>query len=549
MSELYSRSRLISKLDQIQQYLTKRVDKNPQYQELIDFLASKLELLRTHPPFTVKIVSPDRTLAADIKTRSHQNESLRSLYRFQVAMTPVNIPSIINDCDLIYAIYPVGASICPEHLGLIETAIARKILVIIAIASDSQLTQNELTAWCQGNIPQAISSEFLLLNDFIDLNLPQTLKSQHQILIAKAKLIDDSFSKRQLKQVQTKVELFFERQKQVLWQEIKEIKVKYLQTKDISQYRQNDLKSIFNQSNNLINQDFTVVKQQINQYRQQYLNPFLPDSWMFELERIIESFQVKIVIEDNQKYLYPIVEHQAKVEYLYSYILGLYQTKVSTELEQQWSKITLVATEGELHQIITKINHELHKLALFDDLEIPQIVFNESYTQFPQLDLNQFIDLQCLKLNSRIMFDYDYTKSSWFKLVIYFTVGLAIYLITELYFGQGRFIGFLIVILQLVNLITGQNQQKIRLKQHEKELKRIIIQKYQTLLRLIVEKLITTLINSLEINKKQIKQQLDAIATLANNRLDEIEQKIQRHKTSIEILDKDLKQIQSWFSC
>ncbi|MGL6343065.1 MAG: hypothetical protein ACRC80_28495, partial [Waterburya sp.] len=131
----------------------------------------------------------------------------------------------------------------------------------------------------------------------------------------------------------------------------------------------------------------------------------------------------------------------------------------------------------------------------------------------PSLDLIQIIDIHCLKNQTRMLFDYNYTQSSWFRLLIAGLIGLGIYLVTKLYLGTGKYIGFFILIFQIINLLTGQNIKKLKIKQHQKELKRIVDNKYQNLIRIIVDKLIQTLIDSLELQGKLYQQQIEAIVT------------------------------------
>ena len=163
------------------------------------------------------------------------------------------------------------------------------------------------------------------------------------------------------------------------------------------------------------------------------------------------------------------------------------------------------------------------------------------------MDLAKFIDSSCLKTNSRILFDYSFTQSSWFRLLISVLVGTGIYLITKLFFGTGKFIGFVILIFQAINLLIGQDIRTIKLKQHKNELKRTVEIKYQNLIRLLVDKVIQTLIISLEQENQLYQQQIDAIATRINAQLKCIQQTINHHKTRINNLKQDQTQILSWF--
>lgn len=540
--------RLISSLEQSKQYLSTRVENVSSYQDLVNFFDSRLEFLHRHERLKVKILSPDQTLAVDLKTRSENDHKLRSLYSFQVVATLKNIPQILNNCAVICLIYNSTEAIPKRHLRLIETAINKNFSLLILVVSYQEASKPSLETWLSLQVSGVREQSLLSLAHVINLDNLQQIKFYRDFLMDKSNFFREQVLTQQVQEIKSQIKNFFGDQKQLLWREIAQIKENYFTGKEVHHYRQNKLKNIFNQIDRLQQQEFNDLKQNIHQCRQRYLNPFLADSWMFELDNLVESSEVKVVRENKEQYLYLVVEYQRKPEYLYRFIFEYYQTKITKELELQWSKIVNVDGQGKLEQIIAKLNHKLSEITILEDSINQAIALNLNLELLPKLDLHTMLDLYCLKLSSRTRFDYNCTNSSWFKLGIYCLIGVGIYLITKIYFGEGRYLGFLMLILHLVNIITGQDQKKIKLKQHQKELKRLVNQKYQILLRLLIEQLIQTLINTLEINRKKIKQQIDAIADLAELKLDEMQHIIEEHKLKIDTLEKDRQQIQSWFS-
>ena len=391
--------------------------------------------------------------------------------------------------------------------------------------------------------------KYLLFKDvFFDLNNTLHLQFYRDFLVDLATKIKDRFFRHNFQETIDLVNLFFNNKRSKNWQKIKHIKTTHLEQREAENYRQQILAKTFKQIEKQQQQKVLSIKQALNQSRSCYTNPFMPDSWMFELQEIIERSQVKLVKEKTETYLYLVIENGKSTEYLHSYILNFFQEKATEVLKSQWSKINYIYAEGGLESFVIEANQKIALISLLNDsdTEKNKIVFD--FEPFPRLDINNIVDLQCFKIHSRTIFDYSYTQSSWFKLLIFSSIGLAIYLITKIYFGTGRYIGFFILIFQIINIFTGQSIKELKLKSHKKELQRSINNKYQILIRLIVEQIIQASIANLEKKNDLYQTQINAILNLAHQKLDLIKQDVNQYQSIENKLDRDMSKIMSFLN-
>lgn len=537
-------NKLIDSVEKSKNYLEGQVDLNPSYSDLIDTLEETIDQLNNSKP-VIKIFSPTVNLASNLKIKSEANSKLRSLYDFVIIDSVKNVVDLVDNCQLICLVYHSHQQINKAQQKLIERASKNNLNAIVLVKQNKRGIYNSLLDWLTSQECQQLEQIQLPVNSFIDLNHKQHIQLFRQFLIFQAPKLRAILIEQQSINITNKIEQFFQSQNTETWQKIEQIKDSCLQGKIPNQYQQ-IIKQTFNQIERQQRQAFTQIKQNINQSKSSYLNPFMPDSWMFEIQQIIQSSQVVSQQESETTYLYLKVNNQKNIEYIHSYILGLYQQKVTDTLYFHWSKINYDYGEGGIKAWSDRVNLKLAEIGLLPDAE-KQLDINLN-SELPSLDLTKIIDFHCLKLNSRIVFDYKYSQSSWFKLLISIVVGISIYFITKLYFGEGRYIGFVILIFQTINIITGQDIRSLKLKQHQKELQRTINNKYQTLIRLITEQLIQTLIVSLDKQDRLYQQQIEAIATLAHTKIDEAQKNIKQHKAKIDRLKQDREKILSWFN-
>ncbi len=581
-----SNSKLICNLEKSINYLSQKVATEPSYSDLIKTLNSAIDTLKKVKKPIAKIISPSATLATKLKEKNEANQKLRldtvqdrrlaegyaescgcyptkmglapqtrlalpprgarSLYDFEVIF-PLKQPyKIVNNCDVICLVYNSRQNILEAHQRLIKLADKKNISLILVVKQEKIKTPYaSLSEWLTAQDCSQINNLLLPLDDFIDLDNPQNIDIYQQYLIQLLTTVKVKREVQVTKEIITKIKRFFKTETTDAWQLIKQIKDTYFQGESISRYQQKN-RQVFNLIAKEKQQLLRQIKQFISHSRNDYLNPFIIDSWIFTIQQIIYNSQIKLVKETEETYLYLTVENFNNTEYIHSYILSLCQQKINDALAAQWSKINYVYAGGGLQTLVNKINTELETISPLYTSEIDLSVITLASKKYPTLDLGQIIDPYCLKINSRIIFDYNYVQSSWFRLLISVLVGIGIYLITKLYFGTGKYIGFVILIFQTINLFTGQDIKTLKIKQHKKELQRTVDNKYQNLIRLIVDKLIQTLIITLDQESQLYQQQIDGISIKVNTKLEEIKQTINQHKLRINNLKQDKEKILSW---
>ena len=535
---------LVASIEKSKSYLARKTELEPNYISLIDTLDSAINTLGSTKKYTVKFISPIN-LASALTAKIEIDPEVRSLYNLEIINSVKNVADIIDSSQVICIFYYSNQKITKIQQRLISLAIQKEIILIVLVRQhQSDEVYRDLSSWLASQ--ECKHTQILLpLNKFIDLDNLEEIEVIKKFLLAQVLKAQNVFIEQQRIKVVTNINKFFKTQKADNWQKIKQIKETYLPEKLVHQHKQ-AIKQTFNQISQQQQQTVNKIKQSINQSKNSYLNHFMPDSWMFELQELIQSSQVTISPESDYTYLYLKVNRGKTTEYLHSYILDFYQQKVADTLQLQWSKIQYHYGEGGLKCCSDRLNTRVAEIELLNRFDI-QLSPIDCDRESPSLDITEIVDLHCLKLNSRIVFDYKYTQSSWFKLLVSILIGVGIYLITKIYFGEGRYFGFVILIFQSINILTGQDIKTVKLKQHKKELQRTVNSKYQNLLRLIVDKLTQTLILSINKQDQQYRQQIDAIATSIQTKLDLTQENIERYKAKIADLKQDQQKILSWF--
>ena len=527
--DLRCQTATIDRIEQINGYLVKEA-RSPDC-ELIESLNFLREKLDTAKP-VVKIVSPSLSLADNFKQKIQANARLRSLYEFQTIAPINNVQQIVRHCDLICLIYYFKSTAKKHHQKLIELARQNNISSILLVRKPDRDIQASLSSWLKAQ--DCLLDEVRLpLDDFIDLNQPSDINTCQQLLLRSHKSLETRLIARHQQELKTAIEVFFDRQ-------ITAIEPHYsLLDKPPDRYRQ-QLEQISNCVKQEKQQLVTSIKQNINYLKLDLLNPFITESLMFSVRQIIDLATIKVVPEAEATYLYLTLNNSALPRYIHNYTIELCQQKVNEIIAFQWSQIEYVYSGG-LNSLIAKVNDELKTITNSVNSEIDFIVL----AGHPNLDLTDSIDLECLKDSSRIVFDYHFTQGSWFRLFISTLIGLAIYFITSIFLGSGKYIGLVIVIFQIVNLITGQNPKKVKLKQHSKELKRLVDRQYQILVRLVVDKLVQTLITALENQTKLDPNELETAIALARIRLERSSNTAVQNQAKID-LQQQKRKILSW---
>jgi hypothetical protein len=540
---------LICHIEQTQKFLTQKVETQPVYRELRKTLGSLINRLEAANKPLVKIVSPSSRLATKLQQHNASHESLRSLYEFEVITPITQIRQVLKHCAVIYLVYDSRHQIRDHHRKLMELAHQKQISLFLLVHKPPSKIDGDChySDWFKHQ-PKALNDWVKLpLDDFIDFQNQQQLDVYGRSLMEVFSTVERTSWERYQTETAQVIQFFFHREITGTWQEINYLRNKYLAGQQ-PYVAQQQLRQSINNLSQARRQKIQDIKQDLNHFKADLLNPFLVNSLIFNLQQLIDSAQIKVVKELDATYLYLILDHFPDRPLINDYILEFCQQKIKEILEEQWSKINYVYGSGGLKKLVTLINQELETISPLLDDQFDWCNFKQEEQNLRlELDLRQTIEPYCLKVNSRIVFDYSYTESSWFRLLISALIGVAIYLITWIFWGEGKYLGFMIVLFQIINLITGQNIKKAKLKQQSKELKRLVDQKYQSLVRTMIHQLTQTLVMAVD-HQGQVYQEawLLAIAT-AQNKLDELKQISEQHKSRVESLKQDCNEIQSWF--
>ena len=532
--------KLIDGLEKSKSYLIDKYVSEASYKDLIAKLDRKINFLIQNSQLTIKLVSTSANLVSKLKAESEADSELRSLCLFEAVSPFKNIPEIIKNCAAIVLVFQSHHVITQHQHKLINLARKKDLDLFILIAKSKSANSPKSLAQYLKLQNYADIKDFLGSKDtFFDFDDRQHFKFYRQNLIERAAISKNKLVFNNIQEISNQIEHFYTYQINTNWRKIKQIKSQDLQSREVNNYQQQILAKTFNKIAQKQQQTVLSLRQKLNQSRSSYTNPFMPDSWVFELQEIVERSQIKLVKEKAKTYVYLVVKNGDRLEYIHSYVLNLYQEKVNAALELQWSKINDNYAEGELNLFIAETNSKIAEISILKSSLVEDKKIKSNSEPYPKLDLNDIIDIKCLKANSKLIFDYSYAQSSWFKLLVFGFIGIAIYLITKIYFGTGIYIGFIILVFQAINIITGQSIKKIKLKSHKKELQRTINNKYQIMIRLIVEQMIQTLIASLDKKNNQYQADINAISEMAQDKLDRINQELTQHQARKNKLEKD----------
>ncbi|MEM6612068.1 MAG: hypothetical protein AAF652_07410 [Cyanobacteria bacterium P01_C01_bin.72] len=544
------RLRLISSIRRTQEFLrekveTEKAEAESGYQELIETLDSYLNRLKSDIKPVIKIISPSRVLAEKLQRKNEADELLRSLYEFQVVSPIGNLRQIVKHCDLIVLLYDSSNTIHPHHYKLMELAQKAEIALFLLVRqAKSQVTKISYQDWFLAQDFLVQDKIRLPLDDFISLDEQKQIEIYQRSLVEFCSTVMDTQLDRSERVVKQEIKYFFNRQITHSWRARRQISSNYLDNEQLFFYQQQFRRNL-SDNNQFRQQIIRDIKQSINHSKAELINPFATDSLIFRLLQIIDQAQVKAVKETDHVYLYLSLQHFPDHPDLHEYILDFCQQETNKLIDIQWSKVSRVYGYGGLTTLATKQTQSMKIFAPLLDSQsnIPEPVVSSA----PNLNLSEIIDSYCLKYNSRVVFDYNYAQSSWFRLLISVLVGLIIYIITWLLLGEGRYIGFLIIIFQIINLITGQDIKKNKLKQHTKELKRTVDQRYQSLVRIMINQIAQTLIVAVDREYKEYQIQWSTAISAAQNKLNQLQQTNDRHKRKIEQFKSDRDKIESWF--
>ena len=436
--------------------------------------------------------------------------------------SPISAIDIIQNYDLALLIIEDINSLTTEEDRLIKELNSHQLFWQIIIVSENLQQSKKL------NIIEKYPTEL----NVIFLNKNSFSKNNSSIISLLNKVKSSQKIKFKQKAIQT-INRYFEEVKQTTWQQIQQDKDRYLLSKNPGQIQQ-IIDRLPHRCSRTIQNYLKIFKQNNNQNKLSLINPFLSDSLMHHVQNAVRDAEVTIQKTKQKTYL-QLVSKGDRVAAFHTYIIDLCHLSLTAWLNAEWQKITSQYNNGGLDRLHQQLQLELQPLSnLAEHTKLLQPDIK------PKLRLENYICLSALENNSKIDFDYHYTQSTWFRILIAIFVGASIYLLTQ------RLFGFILLLVQIINLLTGQDTKSVRLRQQTKEIKRIVDGKYQFLVRFLTDKIIQDIAIALDNIDREYLEQIDIIVTTANQKLQEIKQQINCHKEHLETLKtthRELKEI------
>ena len=324
-----------------------------------------------------------------------------------------------------------------------------------------------------------------------------------------------------------KIQSYFEQNKAQYFSQIQEQKRIFLGGQRPDKFKQK-INQSYNQINQNIQNTFRKIKQEINQEKIQLTNPFLYDTMMYRVQSAIQDSTVIEYKDKNQVYLSLAIKNKDYNQLLHSYILELCHQELNLWLERQWEILDNDSETGKINELTKVIKQKLE----FINPLLSQITISNIENRF-SFEISDYVSFSLLEENNKIPFDYHYSQSAWFRLtVVLFVVGM-IFIFTNKVFG------FIILFIQLLNLLTGRDPKKMRLRQQTKEMKRTMDSKYQFFVRFIADKFLQNFCQYLDEQSTQCQEEVNLIVEQAKEELEQIKLKIDYLKEQIDLLKED----------
>lgn len=530
---------LIEKLKIVKSYLSSQLKYYPDYEQLMTRVTEIIEHCH-NKKITIRLGSYSIEILENIKNLSEEKYNLVDYLNFEVVDLNQNLEQIFERCDLLCLIYDAQLPISSLEKQLIEQATSKQIKQALLILDNSSIEDNlinqinldDLKNWLKNNHNPAINHFVIRLDDNYNLQFTEELNQFYHFIDTLVQNELDNYIDHTFQGLKVNLAEYFEQEKKSYWQKINSQKAHFCQGENPENFKQR-LNQTIQKLNKEQQQIFKCLKQNINQYKLDLLNPFIYDSLIYKVQQAVEKSEILECKENNKTYLYLIIKEKEYSQRLPIYIINLCQQILSHWFEQEWEKFNPLNNDTDLHKFFKKTEQELD----FLNSLAPQTI-NFKLLSKPSFELNDFIAISILEETSKTLLDYHYSQSTWFRLTIALTIGLIIFLVTSKLFG------FIIIFFQLINLFTAQNAKTIRIKQQTKELKRIVDGKYQSLVRHLCDRAGQILITNLEEASQQYQIELDAIASKADEQLNEVKHKINNYKDIINQLKQDQAEIE-----
>ena len=501
----------INKLESIKQYLSNRISQDQNHNFLIQNLDSLMaEAISYH--IRVTIVGRKEELVEKVKLTNHNCDKLNSCSGFKTITFPCNINSILKNCDLVFLVINSNKNTIPIEKKLVIKAQSENIPLIII---DFNQAPNQIQSWLE-------DPDLSAINYFkFPLEYTQQYHNFLEPLIAQLFIKIEADLEAELIKI---VRKYFFQYKSQYCEEIAQHKQQYFSGSS-HQETKAKVQQSFDKFNHILLRHFRLIKQTLQESKQELINPFVSTSAIYHIHQVIHE-AIAIEFRDHEKiYLNLVITKDQYYQAIHSHILELYQQHIDLWIDQKWN---FLDRELEVFtQFIEKSDRELKILNNLSGTELKMPMIPK-----PKFDLNKYICVSTVSNINRIIFDYHYTQSTWFKLIIAIAVGLIFFLCTD------RLFGFLFLIIQFINLLTGQSTKSLKKKQQTKELKKVVNNKYQNLVKFVADKLIQDINQFLDQQSQCYQKQVATYVKETNDKLTSIREKIILKQNKISELNK-----------
>ena len=488
------------KLERSKRYLSTKVGREEEYSLLIEDLDSLFSEAVNYQ-IRATIVGRQAELTERVKLVNQGCNVLNPFSQFETVTFPCHLDRLLRNCDVVFLVIDSGKKSIPLEKKLIIKS--QRVNIPLIVIDFNAAPKNRQFWLSNHNFPTS--------NYF---NVTQKLTTDSQVLLISQEQKYDEFLNK-----------FFLRYKAKHWEEIKQQKQIYLSGEKPPQF-QEKVRQLPNKLSKILQHNFKKIKQRLNEAKHELINPFDSTSFIYDMQQVIRESTVIEYREQKTIYLNLVVIKEQYRQTIHSHILELYQQKIDLWIEQQWRFL-----EQELNlfsQLIEKSDRELQILDKLSETNI-----NLHLIPQPVFDINKYICPTALSEINRTIFDYHYTQSSWFRLAIAIAVGCAFFFLTD------RLFGFVFLVVQIINLLTGQSTKSLKLKQQTKEFKKSVENKYQNLIKFIADKLIQDLNSFLDKEHQLYQEKVDSYIQESNSNLRKIKEKILFNQNKISELNKE----------
>ena len=313
--------------------------------------------------------------------------------------------------------------------------------------------------------------------------------------------------------------------------------IKYHQEVSLLKQDLDSLRAIANQLpqryQRSMQEHFKICKQHIHQNKIALTNPFIDKTLITKVQRQLQTASISNYQEDHNNYLSLVLASNQQV---HDYLFSTCEQSFTQWFQQEWQLIDSHYNNGGWQQIKQSLQQDISSLANL----CQEPTLKESAIQSP-FQIKKHVCSQTLKSLSRINFDYKYRQSSWLRILLAIVIGGIIFLFTQKLFG------FILLLVQIINLLTGQDTKTIRFRQHSKELRRMLEMRSQQLVRFLADRVEQDLLFAFEKMTQTNQTQIEQIAEESKQNLSRIKQELTQSKNELNQLQKTQIQLQKIF--